>query len=73
MMMELERFNTFDGIRVRPIYDKDRHLFHHCAGDSSVNERDVRKIFELLRFHGVGGINVRSDNLPSMRVETDWL
>ena len=54
--MKLEKFKTFDGILIRALDEKDRVLFEHCAGDTTVHIRDEDKLHTCLFIHGVIGI-----------------
>ncbi len=54
--MKLEKFRTFDGILIRAVDEKDRALFEHCAGDTTVHIRNEEKLHAVLFIHGVAGI-----------------
>ena len=51
--MKIERFRTFEGIEIRAFDKKDKALFKHCAGDSSVSSRKQKEVQEMLFIHGV--------------------
>lgn len=51
--MKIERFRTFDGIKIRALDKKDNTLFEHCAGDKSCSGRKLKQVTEMLFIHGV--------------------
>ena len=51
--MKIERYRSFEGIQIRAFYKKDKALFEHCAGDSSVSSKKQREVEMILFLHGV--------------------
>ena len=56
--MELERINTFDGIKVIPKDTKDNFLFLHCSGGEDVKEADEDNIMNMILAHGVEEVSI---------------
>jgi len=59
--MKIERFRTFDGIKIRAFDKKNKALFTHCAGDSNCSSRDLKKVTEMLFIHGVAYVETVDD------------
>jgi len=51
--MKIERFRTFEGIRIRPLDKANNALFKHCAGDESCSSRKLKQVTKMLFIHGV--------------------
>lgn len=51
--MKIERYRSLAGIEIRAFDAKDKALFCHCAGNDSVNGRNIKRVEEMLFIHGV--------------------